>query len=404
MKIAVLGGGAAGFFSAISAKIHHPHAEVTLFEKSQKLLSKVKISGGGRCNVTHACFDPKELAGYYPRGGGFLKKAFPQFHAQHTFDWFEERGVKLKTYADGCVFPLANDSQVIIDCFLAEAKKRNIQIEIGSALENISILPSGKINSTFKNEVITYDKMIIAIGGQPKKSNLKWLEDLGLQIIDPVPSLFTFNMPKNPIAELMGNVVEKTSAKIEGTKFQGRGPLLVTHWGMSGPAIITLSAWAARYLEAQKYEFALLVNWLDDQKEDQLKETILHIQKEQGNKMVANANPFPMTNRLWQFLMLKFGVPKEHRWRDVQGKMLNRLINGLLNDRYLVSGKTTFKEEFVTAGGVDLGQIDVKTMQWKDQRNIAFAGEVMDIDGVTGGFNFQSAWTTAWIAGKYIGN
>ncbi len=404
MKIAVLGGGAAGFFSAISAKIHHPHAEVTLFEKSQKLLSKVKLSGGGRCNVTHACFDPKELAGYYPRGGGFLKKAFPQFHAQHTFEWFEERGVKLKTYADGCVFPLANDSQVIIDCFLAEAKKRNIQIEIGSALENISILPAGKISGTFKNEVITFDKMIIAIGGQPKKSNLKWLEDLGLQIIDPVPSLFTFNMPKNPISELMGNVVEKTSGKIEGTKFQGRGPLLVTHWGMSGPAIITLSAWAARYLEEQKYEFALLVNWLDDQKEDQLKATILNIQKEQGNKMVANANPFPMTNRLWQFLMLKFGIPKEHRWKDVQGKMLNRLINGLLNDRYLVSGKTTFKEEFVTAGGVDLGQIDVQTMQWKAHRNIAFAGEVMDIDGVTGGFNFQAAWTTAWIAGKYIGN
>jgi len=400
-KIAIIGGGAAGFFAALSTKSFHPESEVTIYEKTNKVLGKVKISGGGRCNVTHACFDNKKLSTYYPRGGNNLRKAFELFNAKDTFDWFQKRGIKLKTYPDGCVFPLSNDSQTIIDCFIIEAQKLGVKIMLNQSIQEIIGLEDGFELKTREHVFIT-DKIIVTTGGQPKRNGLEWLEKLGHAIIDPVPSLFTFNMPENPIRELMGNVVEKATVKIEGTKLIGQGPLLITHWGMSGPAILLLSAWGARILHEKNYQFAILVNWLDEMKELTLREKLVDIIEEHGGKMIGNLNPFPVTNRMWYFLLEKSEIHLETRWKDLGKKTTNKLVNTLLNDRYEVNGKTTFKEEFVTAGGVALNEIDFKSMESKLVPGLHFAGEILDIDGITGGFNFQAAWTTGFIAGKNI--
>lgn len=399
MNIAIIGGGAAGFFAALSAKKHFPKAQVTIYEKSGKVLSKVKISGGGRCNVTHACFSNRELAAFYPRGENYLRKAFEQFNAQSTVDWFESRGVKLKTYPDNCIFPQSNDSQSIIDCFLKEAVDLGVEIKLNQSITHLDIEENGFTLYT-RDTHYQADRIIVTTGGQPKRSGLEWLEKLGHEIIEPIPSLFTFNMPQNPIRELMGNVVEKATVKVEGTKLMGKGPLLVTHWGMSGPAILQLSAWGARILSERNYEFAILVNWLDELKEDALRAQFQKIIQEHEGKKVANLNPFPMTSRLWNFLLQKSEIHPEMRWKDLGKKNINKLVNTLLNDRYEVSGKTTFKEEFVTAGGIALSDVDFKTMQSKKVPGMFFAGELLDIDGITGGFNFQAAWTTGFVAGK----
>ena len=401
-RIGIIGGGAAGFFSALSVKQHHPDYEVIIFEKSAKILAKVKISGGGRCNVTNATFDNKELAKFYPRGGNHLRKAFEQFNAKSTMDWFEERNVPLDVLAENCVFPRSNESQSIIDCFVREAKTKNVIIKIQTGINEIKKLEDGTfLLKSIDNDFIV-DKVIVTTGGHPKRISLEWLEKLGHTIVDPLPSLFTFNMPKNPICELMGNVVEETTVKIEGTKLIAKGPLLVTHWGMSGPAILKLSAWGARILAEKGYQFSILVNWLNDRKEDDLRSEMNKVIEIHGGKMVGNLNPFPMTSRLWNFLLLKTEINPEKRWNEVGKKGINKLINTLLNDRYEVSGKTTFKEEFVTAGGVSLDDVDFTTMESKVLPGIFFAGEVLDIDGVTGGFSFQAAWTTGWIAGKNV--
>jgi predicted Rossmann fold flavoprotein len=398
-KIAVIGGGAAGFFAAISAKANHPKDEVVIYEKSSKVLAKVKISGGGRCNVTHACIDNKELASKYPRGENYLRKTFEQFNAKDTIEWFKKRGILMKTYPDGCIFPQSNDSQTIIDCFLNEANQLGIKVFMNTSIQKVERSEKGfKLFTPESN--FKADKVIITAGGQPKKSNMTWLEELGHTIIDPVPSLFTFNMPKNPICELMGNVVEKATVKVEGTKLMGKGPLLVTHWGMSGPAILLLSAWGARILNEKNYHFAILVNWLNELKEHELRLQIEEVSSVHGGKMLGNINPFPLTNRLWLFLLAKSEINPEVRWKDLGKKNINKLVNTLLNDRYEVSGKTTFKEEFVTAGGVSLTEIDFKSMESKILPGLHFAGEILDIDGITGGFNFQAAWTTGFIAGR----
>ncbi|MEN9440836.1 MAG: hypothetical protein RLZ33_912 [Bacteroidota bacterium] len=399
MNIAIIGGGAAGFFAALSAKKHFSKANVTIYEKSGKVLSKVKISGGGRCNVTHACFSNRELAAFYPRGENYLRKAFEQFNAQSTVEWFESRGVKLKTYPDNCIFPQSNDSQSIIDCFLKEAVDLGVEIKLNQSITHLDIEANGFTLYT-RDTHYQADRIIVTTGGQPKRSGLEWLEKLGHEIIEPIPSLFTFNMPQNPIRELMGNVVEKATVKVEGTKLMGKGPLLVTHWGMSGPAILQLSAWGARILAERNYEFAILVNWLDELKEDSLRAQFQKIIQEHEGKKVANLNPFPMTSRLWNFLLQKSEIHPEMRWKDLGKKNINKLVNTLLNDRYEVSGKTTFKEEFVTAGGIALSDVDFKTMQSKKVPGMFFAGELLDFDGITGGFNFQAAWTTGFIAGK----
>ena len=402
MIIAIIGGGAAGFFAALSAKKHFPEYTVIIFEKSAKVLSKVKISGGGRCNVTNACFDNKELAKHYPRGENNLRKAFEQFNAQSTVDWFEQRNVALKTYPDNCIFPQSNDSQTIIDCFTKEASTLGVEIKFNQSITEINRTENGFELST-REAKFQADKVIVTTGGHPKRSGLEWLEQLGHTIIEPVPSLFTFNMPQDPIRELMGNVVENATVKVEGTKLIGKGPLLVTHWGMSGPAILQLSAWGARILADKAYQFSVLVNWLDDEKDEGLRMRVSKIIEEHGGKMIGNLNPFPMTSRLWNFLLTKSEINPEMRWKDLGKNVTNKLVNTLINDRYVVSGKTTFKEEFVTAGGISLQDVNFKTMESKIVPGMFFAGEVLDIDGITGGFNFQAAWTTGFVAGKSVG-
>jgi predicted Rossmann fold flavoprotein len=402
LRIAVIGGGAAGFFAAISCRNHFPDANVSILEKSSKVLSKVKISGGGRCNVTNACSDNKKLSQHYPRGENQLRKSFELFNATDTMDWFERRSIKLKIYPDNCVFPLSNDSESIIDCFLSEAKHLDIKIEFNQRIQRVTCSEKKFTIETDQNQ-LEFDRVIVTIGGQPKASGFNWMESLGHQVIEPVPSLFTFNMPKNPICELMGNVVEQATVKVEGTKLIGQGPLLITHWGMSGPAILKLSAWGARILNEKNYNFAILVNWLNEVKEDELRSQLRRYMIEQGGKMISNFNPFPLTNRLWVFLLQKSEISSDIRWKDLGKKNINRLVNTLLNDRYEVSGKTTFKEEFVTAGGISLHEVDFKTMESKITKGLYFAGEVLDIDGITGGFNFQAAWTTGFIAGKNVG-
>jgi predicted Rossmann fold flavoprotein len=399
-KIAIIGGGAAGFFAAIASKQHWPDASVCILEKSNKFLSKVKISGGGRCNVTHDSPDINELSKAYPRGSTQLRKAFHQFSATDTVQWFESRNIPLKIYPDGCIFPLANDSQVIIDCFLNTCRQLGVKLQLQQHISNI-VVNSENVSIQNNEEIQTYDQVIICAGGHPKRSSLNWLESIGLEMIEPLPSLFTFNMPKNPICELMGTVVPNATVKIEGTKLSGQGPLLITHWGMSGPAVLLLSAWGARLLAEKNYHFHVLVNWLDQKKEETLRQELQHTIAAHSAKKLSNWNPTPLTNRLWNHLLERAEISPDLRWAEIGKKALNKLVNTLLNDRFEVQGKTTFKEEFVTAGGVALSEIDFQTMKSKRFPRLSFAGEVLDIDGITGGFNFQAAWTTGFIAGKH---
>jgi len=400
MKVAVIGGGAAGFFSAISVKHHHQDAQVTIYEKSDKLLSKVRISGGGRCNVTHHCFKIHELVKYYPRGEKPLKKAFGVFSPIDTIEWFKERGVELKTESDGRMFPTTDSSQTIIDCLMKEVHNLGIGIKTKSAIKKLRE-SSGGIVLGFKNgESKQVDKVVVATGGSPRIQGFNWLTDLGHEIEEPVPSLFTFNMPKESITELMGVVANPVSVKIMGSKLKSEGPLLITHWGMSGPAILKLSSFGARELKEVNYEFKALINWTGELSEQEIREVLKGVVNEHGKKRIHNVNPFELASRLWEFVIEKVEVGESMIWQNMGKKNINRLVHILMNDEYSVSGKTTFKEEFVTCGGISLQDIDIQTMQSRKIPNLYFAGEVLDIDGVTGGFNFQAAWTTGYIAGK----
>ncbi len=399
MKVAIVGGGAAGFFAAFSVKNHHPKAQVSLFEKTNKLLSKVKVSGGGRCNVTNACPTIAELAKAYPRGSKHLKKLFATFNNQHMMDWLSQRGVRLKEEQNGHVFPMSDDSQTIIDCFLKEAQKLNIQINKGAQVD--AIIPHGnKLKIVFNNDKQEFDKVIITTGGSPKKSGLNWLEQLGHEIVDPVPSLFTFNMPGEAIKELMGISVDKAMVKIQGTKLISEGPLLITHWGMSGPAILKLSAFGARILSEMDYAFKAQVNWACEQNFDLVYHQLSDISYQHPNKNLANHRPFSIPDRLWIFLLQKSDLKPDKKWGELGKKGLNKLTNVLTNDIYEVKGKTTFKDEFVTCGGVSLQSVNMNSLESRVCKNLYFAGEVLDIDGITGGYNFQAAWTTGYVAGK----
>lgn len=400
VDVAVIGGGAAGFFSAIHAKT--TTNTVAIFEKSSKILSKVKVSGGGRCNVTNACFDNDLLSKSYPRGARQLKRAFYQFNAQSTIDWFESRGVKLKTQADNRVFPVSDESQSIIDCLFSETQKKDIDLFLNTAILSIEKKDDYFILSTTGKTIIA-SKVILASGGQPKATAYISLEELGLKIVSPTPSLFTFNMPNNPICKLMGNSVTNATVKIEGTKLVAKGALLITHWGMSGPAVLELSAWGARILAEKNYRFSILVNWLNDTTENELKENFLHLKNESPDKLISNTNPYFLSSTIWHFILDKYDISKQLKWKELEGKKLNKLVSSLLYDKYEVAGKTTFKEEFVTCGGVDLSEIDFNTMESKKIKGLYLIGELIDIDGITGGFNFQAAWTTGFIAGKNAG-
>jgi len=399
MKVAIIGGGAAGFFAAISVKEHHPKAETHLLEKTNKFLSKVKISGGGRCNVTNGCKNIKELSDGYPRGSKKLKKAFKVFDNKDTWKWYESRGVSLKTEPDNRVFPTSNNSQSIIDCLQNEIERKGIIVKEKAGVTAIESNENG-IALTINGESILYNKVIVASGGSPKRSGLQWLEKLGHTIEDPVPSLFTFNMPEESITDLMGVVANHATINIQGTKLKSSGPLLITHWGMSGPAILKLSAHGARLLSKKQYTFTAQVNWISVTNNDAVAEELRNIKTDHPKKYISNIKPFELPARLWDFILAKCEIDLEKPWGDIGKKQINKLVTHLTNDIYQVKGKTTFKEEFVTCGGVSLESIDMNTMQSCHIPNVYFAGEVMDIDGITGGYNFQAAWTTAFIAGK----
>lgn len=405
----VIGGGAAGFFCAINAARINPMLEVVLIEKTNKLLSKVSVSGGGRCNVTHACFDILEMSKKYPRGENFVKKAFHHFISTDTIRWFEERGVKLKTEADGRMFPVTDSSQAIINCLMNEAKQYGINILMKTEVKSVKKDIDKFHLETADGKILTSDYLCIACGGYTKASMFEWLTKLGHSFEKPVPSLFTFNLPtgqagmqKHPITKLMGISVGDVSVKIIGTKLIQSGPILITHWGLSGPAILKLSAWGARELAQRNYDFNILVNWVPIFNEQKLADKIQSIRFEIAAQKIANKNPFGLPQRLWDFILESSGVKKEMRWADLPAKEQNKLVKNLCAFEFNVKGKTTFKEEFVTAGGIKLNEIDHNTMMSKKNPNLFFAGEVMDVDGVTGGFNFQHAWTSGFVAAKHI--
>lgn len=402
-RFVVVGGGAAGFFCAVNAARLYPSLEVMILEKSNHLLSKVRVSGGGRCNVTHACFSIAEMIKKYPRGASFLKKAFHHFFTSDTIAWFKERGVEIKTESDGRMFPVSNTSQTIIDCLMQEANQYGVTILMNREVKEIVKKDNG-FNLLFSNHsVIETDFLCIASGGYPKSLQFEWLTKIGHTVESPVPSLFTFNMPGNPITALMGIAVEKVQVKIGGSKLVEDGPMLITHWGMSGPAILKLSAWGARELAAKNWQFGMIINWLPIYTEQTLKEKFQQVRFDIAAQKISNRNPFSLPQRLWDYLLQQSGVNENIRWADLPAKEQNKLIKNICAQEFSVNGKTTFKEEFVTSGGISLDEVDHASMQSKIVPNLFFAGEVLNIDGVTGGFNFQNAWTTAWIAAQAIG-
>ncbi len=403
MEVAIVGGGASGFFAAIAAKENYPEANVVIFEKSKKLLAKVKVSGGGRCNVTNGCSSIEELAAAYPRGGRALKKAFRIFNNHHAMHWFASRGVPLVIQEDDCVFPRSQDSQSIIDCFLEQTRRLKIGIEVGRGIKAIRQVNNDRLKVDFMGGDVPariFDKVIVTTGGSPRRKGLEWLEKLNHKIVDPVPSLFTFSMPAESITELKGIVVEKTLVSIQGTKLKAQGPLLITHWGMSGPAILKLSSFGARILSDKGYEFKIQVNWAHEQNHERVQESLASIVQHHANKILANVRPYYLPERLWRYLLQKSDLSAEKKWGELGKKGLHKLVKVLTNDVYAVHGRTSFREEFVTCGGVSLESIDFNTMQSKVCKNLYFAGELLDIDGITGGYNFQAAWTTGFIAGK----
>jgi predicted Rossmann fold flavoprotein len=413
-RLIVVGGGAAGFFCAVNAARMNPALQVTILEKSSKLLSKVKVSGGGRCNVTHHCFSIADMIKKYPRGSHFLKKAFHHFFTTDTIEWFKERGVQLKAEEDGRMFPVSDSSQTIVDCLMKEANKYGVEILMNREVS--STLPAGRqvVNSELSIErnqwkvafkdggSIIADYVCIASGGYPKSIQFEWLKKLGHTIEEPVPSLFTFNLTGNSITELMGLVAENTVVKINGTKLSSQGPLLITHWGMSGPAVLKLSSFAARDLAAANWHFTIAVNWNGAFNENTAREKLQSVRFETAAKKIINTNPFNLPQRLWQYLLNLSDIKEDNRWADLPAKEQNKLVKNVCTQEFTIKGKTTFKEEFVTAGGIRLEEIDHNTMQSKTAPGLFFAGEVLNVDGVTGGFNFQNAWTTGWIAARAI--
>lgn len=397
-----MGGGAAGFFCAVNVARMSPLLKVIILEKSSKLLSKVKVSGGGRCNVTNACFDIPTLARQYPRGGNFVKKSFHHFYTKDTIQWFEERGVSLKTETDGRVFPATNSSQTIINCLLNEANKYSVEILMKTEVKSIQHCNNQFeiICDTSRNFFADY--LCIASGGYAKSSMFDWIRSTGHRIETPLPSLFTFNLPGHPICSMMGLSVANVSIKIAGTKLEQNGPVLITHWGISGPAVLKLSAWGARELAAKQYEFTAIINWVSDYNETTMIEKLQQFRSIQPAQKIFTKNAWGLPARLWEFFCNASKITHEMRWADLPSFAQNKLVKCLCAYEVAINGKTTFKEEFVTAGGVCLSEVDASTMQSKLIPNLYFAGEVLDVDGITGGFNFQHAWTSGYLAALHI--
>ncbi|MFD2572984.1 NAD(P)/FAD-dependent oxidoreductase [Spirosoma soli] len=404
LNIIVIGGGAAGFFGAITAAETFPEATVTILEKNRTVLNKVRISGGGRCNVTHACFDNRLLVKHYPRGEKPLRSLFNAFDATATVRWFEQRGVGLKTEADGRMFPTTNTSDTIVDCLLTTARRLGIQIRTSCGVASLSRRQEGNwAVQLLTGETLKADRVLVATGGYPQLPAYGWLPEQDEPVVSPVPSLFTFNVPDSPLLPLAGVSVPDAKVYVVGTKQEQRGPLLLTHWGFSGPAILRLSAWAARELAEVDYRFTLRINWVPTLNENELRNTLQDFRQQNGRKQVITQNPFGLPSRLWQAFASEVGISDNQRWADLPAKQLNRLIERLTNCQFNVVGKSTFKDEFVTCGGISLTSLNQQTLESKAQPGLFFAGEVLDVDGITGGFNFQNAWTTGYIAGQHIG-
>ncbi|MCC6600246.1 MAG: aminoacetone oxidase family FAD-binding enzyme [Crocinitomicaceae bacterium] len=398
--LAVIGGGAAGFFAAINAAVLFPQKKIVILEKSGKVLSKVKISGGGRCNVTHACFDPKELVAYYPRGSRELIGPFNQFQPGDTIEWFARRGVELSTEDDGRVFPVSNCSQTIIDCFESEVRKLGIKVRLNAGVTFFENKGEKWEIMLASGEVILTDDLIIASGSSPQMWDI--IKNTGHTIVDPVPSLFTFKIDDLRIRGLAGLSSPSAYVQMDDSPFVATGPLLITHWGLSGPGVLKLSAIAAVELAKKNYRFNIVVNW-DHRFNLPGAINFLKERREQfSRKKVFVTCPFSFPVRLWQSLIREW-IPEEKNWADLSNKNIEQIAESVCRCRFNVFGKSTFKEEFVTAGGVHLNEIDFKTMGSKRHPHLYFAGEVLNIDAVTGGFNFQAAWTTAWIAAKLEG-
>jgi predicted Rossmann fold flavoprotein len=382
MKTAIVGGGAAGFFAAINLKEMCPEMQVTIFEKSKKVLAKVEVSGGGRCNCTNSFEAVTDLQQVYPRGHRLLKRLFKTFDYRDAYEWFEAHGVRLTTQDDNCVFPMSQDSHTIINMFLAEAKLHGIEIRTQCKIESLEQLKD-------------YDFKVITTGGGTASM-------AGVPTIEAVPSLFTFSIEDEALRALMGTVVEDATASIPGTKFKSCGPLLITHWGMSGPAILKLSSHAARELHEHNYQMPLAVNWTS-LKEPEIQQELHEIIIRHPQKQIATIRPLGLPSRLWDYLVAKtLGERAQNRWQNLNQKELNRLTNALCNDQYKIAGRAAFKDEFVTCGGVDLAAVNTNTLESKTLPQLYFAGEVLDVDGVTGGFNFQAAWTTAYVVSMAI--
>ena len=417
-KIIVIGGGAAGFFGAIAAAETFAGLEVVLLEKNRTVLNKVRVSGGGRCNVTNALADPRKFAAQYPRGEAFLKNLFKHFNATDTIRWFEQRGVTLKTEPDGRIFPITDDSATIIDCLTRAARSSKVQIRTSAGVKNYWFENQKWHVSLLDDTILTADRLLVATGGNPQLTGYENLTNLTEQIEPPVPSLFTFNAPTSFLRDLAGVSVQDAEVKIVGSLpvqpeltrggptqrgLTQRGPVLVTHWGFSGPSILKLSAWGARLLSESNYDFTLKINWLAGQTGEQVHAFLIKFKQENPKKQVASHPLLGVPSRLWSAFCQQAAVSDALRWVDISNRSLNQLVEQLTNSQFKVVGKTTFKEEFVTCGGVALATINPQTMESTQNKGLFFAGEVIDIDGVTGGFNFQSAWSSGFVAGKSIG-
>jgi predicted Rossmann fold flavoprotein len=399
-KITIIGGGAAGFFAAITAAEADPSAEVTVYEKGNAFLTKVKISGGGRCNVTHACFDPALLSKNYPRGSRELRGAFHEWQAQDTVAWFEARGVELKAEADGRMFPVTDSSQTIIDCFMKSARDAGVIFKTGIALQELQAGPNGKFSLHFSNgETVTSDKVCITSGSLKASPLTRAIETLGHSIVPLVPSLFSFNIPDQRLEGLAGLSVQNASVKIIPKSPTQSGPVLITHRGLSGPAILRLSAWEARRFSEQDYAVEVSVNWLGKTSAEELRETFSNHRAESGKSLIKNRVPAGLPRRLWERFLETIAIAPETQWSQLTKDRENALVHQLTDCRFQVKGKTTNKDEFVTCGGVQLKEIDFRKMESRIVSGLHFAGECLDIDGITGGFNFQAAWTGGRIAG-----
>lgn len=396
--ILIIGGGAAGFFTAINVVENNPLLKVAILERGKSVLEKVRISGGGRCNVTHACFVPNELVKFYPRGEKELRGPFHQFCSGDTIEWFEKHRVTLKIEEDGRMFPESDSSQTIIDCFTNATKDLGIDVLTSQSVQSIY---NAKTHFKVQTNTATFlvEKVVMTTGSNPKIWEM--LENLGHSIVSAVPSLFTFNVKDARIKDLMG-LSTFASVKVKKSKLEASGPLLITHWGLSGPGILRLSAWGARELFDKNYHFAILINWLNETSFEECINLLKEIKVENAKKVISKKAPFEIPNRLWERLVLASGISEESKWADCNKVQLNALANQLTNGEFQVNGKSTFKEEFVTAGGIDLKEVNFKTMESKIIPNLYFAGEILNIDAITGGFNFQNAWTGGFIIAQSI--